>query len=773
MSTLLERSSLLLLALCLPFLWQASLVKAQAPQRGHHKRTTSARPRTRKSEQEPIHVQADSLTRDEQQNTYTASGHVTVTKGETTLTADTVTFYRVTNEMEASGNVDLKDIEGKIDAQALRFELENETGTINEGTVHLPRNQYVITGAVLQKSYGQTYHVEQGTVTTCQCENIKNADWSIGGSTIDVTLRGTGEVHDGIFRVHDIPLLYFPYGIMSVRTERQSGLLFPYYGFSSTRGFVWQQPFYWDINRSYDMTVTTDVETSARLGLWGEFRYAPGLDTEGQLSASYFNEQIRGPATTSTPVDRWSITGAHRQTLAEDAHLYSDLFVVSDDLFLREISHHALDLPTADDYADYTIRTLRYTRSRLGAIKTWPNALLRAEADYYQDLLDEQKFAFQTLPRVQFQGQQYVWHDRLAVGLAAEGDNFYRDQGYAGQRVDLAPWAALPFHLGDYAFGSFQVTGRETAYHLTAQSSGAPTVVTPRLQGDRTREIVQFEADFGTRFSRVFALQWGSLLKLQHVIEPELSYLYTPFVNQEELPLYDALDRINQRNELIYGVTNRILGKFRTTPAASDGTETGTEIRELARVTLTQAYDPLRGLNRDQQHYSDVDVAARLTPFPFTTFTFNATYDVDNGSAATTRVGAFLRDPRPLPELAPLLQHLQRATSIGLTYRSTSTRVIKDFNAGLTSPATDILPPREVDANVLLRLTDSIMASYVGRYDLNTSSFIGNRYFFRYIAPQQCWFIDVGLIDKVNPNEIEFRFLFTLVGLSSSGRTAF
>jgi LPS-assembly protein len=406
--------------------------------------------------------------------------------------------------------------------------------------------------------------------------------------------------------------------------------------------------------------------------------------------------------------------------LPDDVRLYSDIFVVSDDLFLREISHHALDMPLADDYADYTLRTLRYTQSRLGAVKTWTNALLRTEASYYQDLIDEQKFAFQTLPRIQFQGQQYVWHDRLAVGIAVEGDNFYRDVGYGGQRLDLAPWVSLPFHLSNLAFGSFRVTGRETAYHLTSQASGSPTVPTPQFHGDRSREIVEFEANIGTRFSRVFEVNWGKLLKLQHVIEPELSYLYVPAVNQDDLPLYDAIDRINQRNVLIYGVTNRLLGKFRTTPPTSDGAETGTEIRELGRLTLTQAYDPLRGLNRERHHYSDVDVAARLTPFPFTTLLFNATYNVDNGSAATTRVAAVLSDPRPLPPLAPMLQYLQRASSIGVSYRSTSDRVIKDFNEGLANP-TDVTPPREVDTSLLLHLTDSLMASYVSRYDMISS----------------------------------------------------
>jgi LPS-assembly protein len=725
--------------------------------------------------QEPIKVQADTLHYSEQQDTVTAVGNVVVNKGETTLKADSLTVNRSTNEATAQGNVEVKDPQGEIQADSLRLELEDETGQIDNGTVRLPRNQYVLMGKLLQKSYGQSYHIEDGRFTTCQCENFDQADWSIGGRTINVDLRGKGEVRDGVFRVRGVPFIYIPYAVVPVRNERQSGFLFPNYGFSSKRGFVWQQPFYWAMNKSYDLTVTTDVETAARLGLWGELRYAPNLDTEGQFSASYFNEQIRGPATTSTAVDRWSITGAHRQRFSDDVRFYSDLFFVSDDLFLREISHRALNLPALDDYADWTIRTRRFTDSRAGGVKTWGAALLRTEAAYYQDLTQDQDFAFQVLPRLQFQGHQRFWQDRLEASIAVEGDNFYRNKGYAGQRFDLAPSVAMPFHLGPYAFGSVQVTGRETAYHMTSQDAGSPDLTMPNLRGDRTREIVQFDANVGTRFSRAFDIGWGRMLKLQHVIEPEVSYLYVPFVDQEELPLYDSRDRINKRNLFIYGVSNRLLGKFRTTPTDSnmaDG-ESATEIRELARLTVTQAYDPLRGISRKKEHYSDVDVYARLTPFPYTSFTFDSTYDVDDGSPTTTRVGAFVRDPRPLPPAAPLLQHLQRTSTIGVSYRSTSDRLVRQFNSDPDTPPSDITPPKEVDTSLILRLNDAIMASYIGRYDLNTSSFLGNRYFFRYISQQQCWFVDLGIIDKVNPREFEFRFMFTLVGLSSSGHTSF
>ncbi len=722
-------------------------------------------------EQEQVRVKADSLSYEEQSDTVTATGSVVVTKGETTVNADTIGVNRATNEVTAQGNVVLKDPQGEINADTLHLEMENETGEATNGTVRLPRNQYILTGQTLQKSYGQSYHIENGALTTCQCNDFRKADWSIGGKTIDVTLRGKGEVSDGIFRVRDIPIFYLPYGTVSVNNDRQSGLLFPAYGFSSSRGFVWQQPFYWDISKSQDMTLTTDLETSARIGLWGEYRYAPNEQTEGQLAASYFNEQIRGPATTSTPVDRWSMTGTHRQTLADDLRLYSDLFFVSDDLFLREINHHALDLSSVEDSTDFLLRTRRFTDSHVGGVKTWANALLRTEASYYQDLQQEQDSAFQVLPRIQFQGQQRFWQDRLEAGIAIDGANFYRNQGYAGQRLDLAPSVALPFHWEDYAFGALHVVGRETAYHLTSEEQGQPALPQPgQLHGDRTREIVQFDAQIGTRLSRVFDVGWGRLLKLQHVVEPEVTYFYVPFVEQEDLPLYDSLDRINKRNLLVYGISNQLLGKFATTPITdgSGQSEPQTEVRELARLRVTNAYDPTRRLSEGQNHFSDVDVYARLTPLPYTTFTFDSTYDVGKGNVITTRAGAFVRDPRPLPPTTPLLQHLQRSTTVGVSYRATSERLVKQFD-----PSSSIDPPNEVDANIIFRLNEAFTGSYIGRYDLNTTSFIGNRYFVRYFSPQHCWFVDFGIIDKVNPREFEFRFMLTLVGLSSSGHTAF
>src|SRR5204862_6236715 len=87
----------------------------------------------RQREQEPVRVKANSLNYDEQRNTVTATGDVVVTKGETTVTADTVGVNRTTSEVEARGNVVVKDPRGQIEAEALRLEMEDETGEITNG----------------------------------------------------------------------------------------------------------------------------------------------------------------------------------------------------------------------------------------------------------------------------------------------------------------------------------------------------------------------------------------------------------------------------------------------------------------------------------------------------------------------------------------------------------------------------------------------------------------------------------------------------------------
>src|SRR4030095_14186471 len=106
--------------------------------------------------------------------------------------------------------------------------------------------------------------------TTCKCAGVEKPSWSVGGRRTDVELNGIGIVRGATFRVKDVPVLWFPILPFPALTERASGFLVRPVACSNRRGFVYQQPFFWNISKSQDATLALDVETSARVGILAE-----------------------------------------------------------------------------------------------------------------------------------------------------------------------------------------------------------------------------------------------------------------------------------------------------------------------------------------------------------------------------------------------------------------------------------------------------------------------------------------------------------------------
>ncbi|MGH7896425.1 MAG: LPS-assembly protein LptD, partial [Candidatus Binatia bacterium] len=342
---------------------------------------------------EGLTVDAEQLDTDQERNEIVAKGHVTIARASSLLTADQVRINRDTQVAEAIGNVQLTDPQGTIQADSFTGNLEDETGTLVNGNIFLTTNHLTISGAKLEKSFGQTYHIEDGSFTTCQC-GVGAPSWSIAGDSIDVTLDGYGLVQGAKFKVLDTPILYLPVVPFPAKTTRQSGLLAPQFGYSKKRGVTFLQPFFLVINKSADATLSFDIETNARIGGIAEYRYALDERSKGVLDFSYFNEALRNNperdivetsvADPTIPEDRWSVTANVRQELPLEIRGFADALAVSDDLFLREI-------PTFSFDPDHTrsFRTSRFTSSRGGLYRFWDHATLIGQAIYFQDFVQE------------------------------------------------------------------------------------------------------------------------------------------------------------------------------------------------------------------------------------------------------------------------------------------------------------------------------------------------------------------------------------------------
>jgi LPS-assembly protein len=707
---------------------------------------------------EEITIHAEQISYDQRANTVSARGNVVINRGETEVQADEVDVNRTTNEADARGHVRITDPEGTAFADAIHLNLDEETGWLGSAEIEAHHPHYSLRGERVEKGLGQSYHIENGRFTTCHCVDGP-ASWSVSGQDLRVTMGGYAALQRGTFNVLDKPVLYLPRAIFPVSQERQSGFLIPRFGYSNRRGFQTLLPAYWAIDKNQDATVALDVETAARLGLVGEYRYALSRNFEGILSGSYFNERIRGGDTTteptgsSIPQNRWSLLSEHDQLLPEGTRAYTDVFLAGDDRLVRDINTFAFE-----HARDVAIRTLPFSTSRIGLVHLWDRAAVKLEGTYYQNLTGPDSQVPQRAPSLDLWGQTLLG-EHVMGDLSAEAVDFQRASGVDGARLDILPRATVPLPVGPYAFGTVHAAVRETAYQLTndrlADNSGA-------LHPEQSRETAELGAELNSAFNRVYPVQWFGLEKIKHTLEPEISYLYVPAVAQDDLPLFDDVDRVRPRNLITYGVVSRVIGKFLPAPkdddADDDSPPPSSSIRELGRLSVMQSFDISRKLDpfeigRAADHFSDIDVDGRINPAPAFSLRFHTNYDTTDNLISAARIGFFIEDPRPEPGDKTDAPRLETRTSAGVSYRFLNQSVLQ-----------------EIDSSIVLRLTDWAGFRYSSRYDVLTNQFLDNYIGVRLISKCDCWALDIAVVDRTNPQEVEVRTQLTLVGLGSNKR---
>jgi LPS-assembly protein len=748
--------------------------------------------------EEEVHVTADSLTVKERGVEIEGKGNVEVRRQEMTLKADEAWVNRQTQDLEAKGNISVDHPEWKLkQGERVQFNLERETGEIEKGEIFVESGHLTMSGRRLQKFAGQTYHIDEGFFTTCLCESGPPT-WKFTADEIDLKREGEGVIKRGTFYIMDVPILYIPYAVFPLRTERQTGFLFPQIGFSNRDGFLFQQPFFWAISKSADATLALDVESRARVGLLGELRTVLSRDTQGQIHLSYFNESWRQNeqdavrdrtiADQQIPTHRWSIIASHRQTPPSGWQTYSDIGLFSDDLFTRELVR-SFDLGHSEG-RDF--KTSRYSRSRVGFFRSWGDTSLRGEWDYYQDFIQPDKRTFQRTPQILFRGRTVLGETPLELRWRAEGVNYIRGEGADGLRLDLRPELVLPYQLGPYLRGSFNVAPRETLYHLYSTRS-----ILGSLDRNLSRELVELGWNVGSTVGRVFDLDGSYLRKIKHTIEPEVSYLFIPGTAQRNIPIMDGTDRIQRRNLVTFALTNRLWGKYAQEPVGLPQdrdvemvtSPTAGDVREMGRLRLALSYD-IDKERRGGDSLSDLDMNLRFTPVDYLALGLDA--GLDPGPWHWTQAAAVfsLVDPRPLSRRV-LDPDFMQPNSLNLGYRfirkGSNAFFSQDGNIDLNFAhdcPSHPLDPRcvgafnkdvlsQLNANLLYHATDHVLLFLNSTYNIRDTRFSDLRASVKLLSQCECWTLAFTLKQEVNPSKTSVVFDFNLLGLGSQSKGLF
>lgn len=721
---------------------------------------------------QPIDLEADHVSYDQQTRTIRADGNVSVRWKGSRLEAEHITVEQEERRIVAEGDLRLFTPELRLDAAFADLDIDDETGTLTDVKMSIEDLGAQFGGSEVKKGLGSSYSLTDGTYTTCTTAEGEAADWSLAGRQVDLDVGGYGVLRHGTFRIKDVPVLYFPYLPFPAHDQRQSGVLLPEVGVSNERGFIYRQPLFLAIDKHQDVTLTAGIETSARIGLSAHYRYEPARNTSGQIELAYFNEKIRGNeegdiesplfADVNIPQNRGMVSARHRQEIRDDLELYGDALLVSDDLYLREVE------PAATSYVERALRrSLRYTVNRLGLLSRQGFSTVGARALAYQDFVDEEK---QTLQR-----PAELWAaadgELAGVGYVLDGEltRFVRRRGADGLRFDGSVTLSRELTPRGPLISNAWVRGRFNGYQVDERSVlDEDGDEIDQLEEYASRAVGETGLDLKTAFAREFVLPRTRLTtavvgapprddagpvgrpSMLHLLEPFTGLRFTSSGDEDNVPLYDELDRIDDRTTFTYGVGQRFL--FR------DGDDAQRE--ERARFSVAQTYNLEKKVIDD--HFSDIDLSMAVKPVGGVSLSGLTSYNVGS-TELTGAVAEFSVGELSIPYFIP------EGASMDVVYR---------FARNAVEPVEPPDPDEEddnletIEARGLFELTDRVAFGLNGRYDFPGGKFVESGGGIRISSECDCWAIDLGLVNRVNPDETEVRLAIELRGLGGLGSSA-
>lgn len=232
-------------------------------------------------------LDADQIFVDEDQNTVIAEGNVEAEYDGRILRADRLVYNRTTDKVRATGNVIILDTDGTE-----RFAEEIETDSnLSDGyaigfSTRISNGGTATAESAIRTSDGFNA-LDKVVYTACEvCEDSKTPTWALRArkAVLDQNDQMIS-YQDAVLEIAGIPVIYMPYfAHPDPNSDRRSGFMIPDIGLSSKLGAYYQQPYYWAISPSQDLTVSPLIASSVNPLL--EFDYRKRF-WSGQVNANF------------------------------------------------------------------------------------------------------------------------------------------------------------------------------------------------------------------------------------------------------------------------------------------------------------------------------------------------------------------------------------------------------------------------------------------------------------------------------------------------------
>ncbi|HEX7417676.1 MAG TPA: LPS assembly protein LptD [Steroidobacteraceae bacterium] len=476
----------------------------------------------------------------------TLRGNVRVRQGNREIHADEVEYQSQNNSLAVHGNVDYSDPQLRAQGSSGTYS-QNGGASFTDAQFELPARNARGTAKEMVLDPDGVLRLKDVSYSTCPAPS---PDWQIRARDIKLDTRarvGTGR--DARVEFKGVPLIYLPFMSFPLSSDRKSGFLFPSLGNSTRSGLQLSVPYYWNIQPNVDVSFEPQFYSRRGIDAAGELRFL-SASSRGSLAVDYLpNDRI-------AQIDRNRVRLVDRTDLAGEWRVTVHAENVSDSQYFEDFAQGPETTSTAflERMIALSYRDEHWNlRGELQQFQTIDQTLAQADRPYAR------------APHLMASGD---WGldpaGALTYGFDSEVVDFQKSgDAVTGWRIDAKPRVGLDWSAPGY-FLRPSAGWRFTQYALEDAAPG--TARAP------SRELPTATLDTGLIFERPS----GEFGQRRLTLEPRLLYTYTPYRNQDGLPLFDTAvpdfntvqlfrtnryvgsDRVSDANQLAVGVTSRL-----------------------------------------------------------------------------------------------------------------------------------------------------------------------------------------------------------------------
>ncbi|HIE40607.1 MAG TPA: LPS-assembly protein LptD [Thiomicrorhabdus sp.] len=472
-------------------------------------------------------------------NRYLFKGEAKFTQPNLVVLSDQMLFDKTQQTAQFKGHVEIHQPDILLMANQVDMSETEQTSILKEARYQiLPSRMYGQASQILLEQQTSKTTLNQATLTACTQSPKQSLTWQLKFEEVEINQQTEMVVaHHARLLIKDVPVLYTPYFAYSL-ADRASGFLFASLGSikSVTQKDLLQFikiPYFFNLAPNMDSTLTVIPIDKRGVIFDNEFRYLDRTHSL-KLDLSSIQDQLTSKEGLSTVDSAGSVTYDQKITHRWRASLNARQNW-GEGLTSSIVWHEASD---ENFYADIPVQSQYKTVTQI------PRSL---KLNYQKDSLQTYVLAssylrlrnaplnYEKRPEVGLRYRHQV--DHFSFNIQSSMTDFVLPVSSTTKpealRFTIKP--TIEYQLNQsYGFVKATVVGNQTLYQMQ-DNAGNTTGAT-----SHSLFVPQFALKGGLIFERPISFLGKTYTQ---TLEPEVQYLYTPYQNQNNLPLFDTGNR--------------------------------------------------------------------------------------------------------------------------------------------------------------------------------------------------------------------------------------